>query len=180
MVRRYELKAELRRLTMARFDLEAAQDLCDTLKERGHVDGLDWGPLAWGLWTGVAVSYARPFKEAKLQLRGEEWQSFADEELMHLHCRLIRLRDTLFAHNDVTPYRTVVVFPPDAWSPEGSTSEEQSAFKYDDIERVRCLCAVQIERLRTRIAELLQALFAGEQHESGTILSLEDILDEKS
>jgi hypothetical protein len=78
---RSNLKAELRRLALARFDIRAARDLCQILEERGSIDGQDWGTHAWGLWTGVAVSYARPFKAARLALVDEQWFKFDDPEM---------------------------------------------------------------------------------------------------
>jgi hypothetical protein len=168
-------KAELRRLTMARFDIEAARDLCSLLTERGSVDGRDWGTVAWGLWTGVVCSYARPFKRATLQLKDAAWSTFDDAEQQALHDRLIILRDTLFAHNDRTPARDVVLLPPGAWSERGSASEQQSVFHTADIASVVKLCETQLERIEPRIEELVSVISAGLTFEEGAIVLLAEI-----
>jgi hypothetical protein len=174
---RVAAKAELRRLVMARFDIEAARDLCGLLEERGHIDGLDWGSVAWGLWTGVVCSYARPFKKATLQLKGEEWTTFDDDRLQQLHCRLIHLRDTLLAHNDATAHRKVVVFPPRAWGPQspGSAREEQAVFSHDSIADARSLCDTQLARMDPRIEELVGMLCEGLEYAPGSIVDLAEI-----
>ena len=162
---------------MARFDIQAAHDLCDLLRARGGIDGHDWGTVAWGLWTGVVCSYTRPFKRAKLQLKDERWRTFEEASLQRRHDRLIHLRDTLFAHNDKTTDRSVVVHPPGAWGPEGSASESQSAFATSDIEEFDELFRYQLNRIRPEIPDLVAALCAGHLYPPGTIIELADIPD---
>jgi hypothetical protein len=160
---------------MARFDIEAARDTCLLLRARGGIDGHDWGPIAWGLWTGVSVSYARPFSASTLQLVDSRWQQFDDPDLQAVHDRMILLRDKLFGHNDATPWRKVFVFPPGEARPLTKTTEEQTTLNTGAIEPIERLCAFQISRLEERIGEIGAVLFAGVTHRPFTMLSLDEI-----
>lgn len=125
----------------------------------------------------MVCSYARPFKRATLELKAERWRTFDDSELQRLHDRLITLRDTLFAHNDNTSHRSVIVFPPGSWGPEGSAAEEQSVFRIDDIDPVSALCQYQLDRIKPEIRSLASGLCAQLSYGSGAMVSLRDIPD---
>jgi hypothetical protein len=157
---------------MARFDIQAAHDLCPLLRARGGIDGHDWGAVAWGLWTGVVCSYARPFKRAELELKAPQWRTFEDPSLQQLHDTLIRLRDALFAHNDKTVDRMVVVHPPGAWGPEGSATESQSVFATSDIETFDGLFEYQLTRIAPEIRRLVAELCAGQTFSQGAEIEL--------
>ena len=94
-----------------------------------------------------------------------------------MHDQLVKLRDTVFAHNDATDARTVVVFPPGSWSPEGSATEEQTTLLIDAIPLVETLCNFQIDRIHPRVQELVASVCEGQQYGDGAIIYLSDIPD---
>lgn len=167
----YELHAELRRLHLAQKDIESADSLLPLLEERRHIDGLDWGPAAEGLWTGVAVSYMRPFTGSKLRI-SVEWESFEGRpDLEVRHRRLRVLRDKLFAHTDATSGREVLLLPFGGTSAEGRgfVTEQRAAFRYGAIEEARELFEFQRERIGERVQELVRELAARGEWRTGDL-----------
>jgi hypothetical protein len=170
------LKGELRRIAMARFDVEAALATCGPLKARGSFEGSDWGPAAWGLWTGVIDSYMRPFTNATLSLKDPQWQTFDDPDLQAVHDRLKELRDKVFSHNDATGWRKVIVFPPDTPGRAGTlATEEQPTFNVAAISPIEDLCRFQIARLNERIVDIGAILFEERTFSPFTMLEVEEI-----
>jgi hypothetical protein len=125
----------------------------------------------------VVCSYARPFKRSTHELKAARWRTFDDSELQRLHDRLIKLRDTLFAHNDNTIHRSVIVFPPGSWGTDGSAAEEQSVFRVDDIDPVSTLCQHQLDRIKPEIRRLVSDLCAQLSYGSGAMVNLTNIPD---
>lgn len=155
----YELWGELRRLHLAQRDLESADSLLDLLAEREPIDGNDFGPTAEGLWTGVSVSYMRPFTSG-LRVSGE-WEIFDSRpDLEARHNRLRVLRDTLFAHTDAGSGREVLLMPLGGTAAEGRgfVTEQRQAFRHAAIEEVRELVAFQQHRIGARVEELVREL----------------------
>lgn len=164
-------KAELRRLVLARTDIESAGALLDLLARRPDVPGTRWEDIAWGLWTGVVVSYARPFKPSKLQLDAE-WSRFEDQSLQDLHDQVVGpLRDKLFAHNDAMPHRDVRLLPPD------EADEVQMTFTRMKVIGPKRLCHAQVERLTKRIQTLGSEITYGRNWPGGRPVLLSDISD---
>jgi hypothetical protein len=99
------------RLARAQFDMRCAEAISWDL-ERHHDDH---GPEAYGLLTGMAVSYARPFVVGEGNPYGSlesKWSNFPKRPLLKSrHTRLIELRNTLLAHNDRTLIRATIVWP---------------------------------------------------------------------
>lgn len=73
-----EVKAEIRRLVLARSDLRWAATLLD---EAAKEDDIDRG---WRLWEAATIAYARPFKAGGLGV-STEWRTFSDPDLTRLH-----------------------------------------------------------------------------------------------
>jgi hypothetical protein len=72
-------------------------------------------PKAYGLYTGIAVSCARPFDAGKDNPYGPldpKWGTFPGRpELRTRHLMLLDHRNKLLAHNDLTPHRVAVAWP---------------------------------------------------------------------
>ena len=105
------LLLQLIRLARAQFDMRCAEALSwDLEKSHEHV-----GPWAYGLYTGLAICYARPFEAGKRNPYGPlegKWSKFSDRpDFKKHHKRLIEHRNTLLAHNDLTPHRVSLVWP---------------------------------------------------------------------
>lgn len=151
MTQRQRLKKEIESLELAKFDLEAALVLCELLEERKGRE------LTWGIWTGIVTSYARPFTRGTRWL-GQGWSTCPDPGMQELHDRLYKLRNTIFAHNDKTDARGVMVFPPWDQAPL-HTSEEQRILNPNAIGPIQHLCHKQLERIKERLAKALEELF---------------------
>jgi hypothetical protein len=104
------LKRQIVRLVLARVDMRCAAELADLLLE-GPAD--DFSYRAWGILTGMVVSYAHPFTGSDAYGRLEEkWSKFSDRPDLERHrARLIEHRNTLLARSDLSRHREVVVSP---------------------------------------------------------------------
>jgi hypothetical protein len=161
-----DVKAQLRRLVLARSDLEWAAKLFD---EAAH----ERDPVrSWRLWEAGANAYARPFKRASLEL-GPEWSEFTDDDLSLLHRQLVTLRDKVFAHNDRTTHRRVVIVPPG-----GAAEIKRDMFaKQRKVVGPKKLIHAQLGRVEKKIAELAAALCLGQGWVDGEPIELADIDD---
>jgi hypothetical protein len=162
-----EVKAELRRLVLARTDLEWAARLFDSAAKESDPD------RSWSLWEVAVNAYGRPFKGATLTLRGE-WSTFEDPDLAHTHRELLKFRDKLFAHNDRSRHRRVVVIPPD-----GAREVREAGIFVSSRKTVapKKLVNHQLLRIERRVTELVHALCLAQGWEEGREISLEDIDD---
>jgi len=80
------------------FELELAHD---------HIS-----PRAYGLYTGLATCYGRPFQDGEYGPLEGKWGDFPGRpELRKHHIRLLDHRNKLLAHNDLTPHRAMFVWP---------------------------------------------------------------------
>jgi hypothetical protein len=103
------LKRQIIRLAYARVDMRCATALAELIAERRDATS----QLAWGLFTGMAISYARPFTNSDvLGSLESKWSRFGDRaDLKKHHDRMIKYRHSLLAHNTLAPEREVIVFP---------------------------------------------------------------------
>jgi hypothetical protein len=155
-----QLHGELRRLHLAQKDLESADALLQLLEDRPHYQGSDWGSVAEGLWTGVAVSYMRPFTKSPLRV-AEEWERFENRsDLQQRHDRLRLLRDKLFAHTDPSSGREVLLMPLGGSAAEGRgfVTEQRATFRHAAIAEIRELIDFQQERIGVRVEGLVAEL----------------------
>lgn len=102
---------QLIRLARAQFDMRCAEAISHKLEKADeHIS-----PWAYGLYTGLAVSYARSFEAGKDNPYGpldSKWSKFPGRpDLRARHLMLLNHRNTLLAHNDLTPHRVVLVWP---------------------------------------------------------------------
>lgn len=140
----------------ARFDISCADTLATELESLHD----DISPRAWGLLTGMTVSYARPFTASRhFGTIPKRWRTFPDRpELADLHERLIQTRHSLLAHNDSTIHRATVVFGSGVFGEIPSVTEGRSPVEIGGIANVRGLFAFQLERIGPGCRELLDRL----------------------
>ncbi len=166
------LKGELRRLVLARSDIESADALLvmlvhlRTLRARADRDA-----VALGLWTGALVSYARPFTSGTLSV-APQWRQFDDDRLAVMHATFVRMRDKLFAHNDATPLRIVEVVPP------ASARERRGRLTVATVHALKRLCVLQLGRINRRIEEIARELCRGQGWQDGVAIELTAIPDD--
>lgn len=162
-----DIKAELRRLVLARSDLEWAARLFDAAAKESQSD------RSWALWEAAANAYGRPFKRATLTLRGE-WSTFQDPDLVGIHRELLTLRDKVFAHNDRTRHRNVVIVPPDV------AREIREAGIFVSSKKIvapKKLINHQLARINSRVTQLVRALCLGQGWDEGRPINLDDVDD---
>jgi hypothetical protein len=127
---------------------------------------------AWSLWEAGANAYARPFKRATLEV-GEQWGQFDDPDLQRLHKELIGLRDKVFAHNDNTWHRRVVLVPPD----DAREVRHATAFAKSKVVGPKRLIGAQLARIEARTRELAAALCEGQGWAEAVPIEFADIDD---
>jgi hypothetical protein len=67
-------------------------------------------------------------------------------------------RNTLLAHNDLTPHRGVLIITRGAFGPKASAKSERATLNLVGVAEVRGLFAFQGERLDRHLAELVELL----------------------
>jgi hypothetical protein len=148
-----QLLLQLVRLSRALFDMRCAYDLTFDL-ERLH-DSI--AARAYGLYTGIAVSYARPFTASRSDGQGPleaKWAKFLGQsEFAHHHKTLIDHRNTLLAHNSVTGHRNPIVWP-DFHQGKPSVMEARAPINANGAVEARELFDFQEKRFRDRVQEL--------------------------
>jgi hypothetical protein len=157
------LKRQVIRLVHARVDILCAAALAEELLQ---VSEQDISYRAWGLLTGMVVSYARPFTTSYAYGALEEkWSKFDQRpDLEKHHARLLDHRKTLLAHNDLSPHRAVVVFPTGFVLESGEVvrravpTEGRSPIALEGIREVSELFAIQEERMMERCLDLVRRL----------------------
>jgi hypothetical protein len=168
-----ELKGELRRLVLARTDLESADAMLMTLVALPEFHArVERNSAALGLWTGALVSYARPFKRGGVGV-ADEWNEFEHQPwLTEMHHHFLRLRDKLFAHNDAMPMRAVQLVPP------AGAREQRGRMTFATINALKRLCSAQLERMGTRIEVLAVDLSRGQSWPDDIPIDLGTIRDD--
>lgn len=169
------LVLQLIRLSRAQFDMRCATDLTWDL-ESLH-DNIS--PRAYGLFAGIAVSYGRPFKAGQGSPYGPlegKWSTFVDRpDLAVTHDRLLEARDTLLAHNDVSPHRVTVVWP-DFVDGKPAITEARSAIDAAGVVIARELFQFQHARFGERVQELGAQLQTVLGWKTGDEINLDDEL----
>jgi hypothetical protein len=79
-------------------------------------------------------------------------------DLRERHNRLIEYRNKLFAHNDLTPFRSVIVFTRGTFDDAASAHAERSTLNLAAVRRLRGLFSFQRERLKAHQGRLLARL----------------------
>jgi len=152
------LARQLVRLAHATFDMRSALAVAERLIDEQHHANV--GALTYGLLTGLAVTYARPFLESRELGRLEsKWSEFPGRaDLKKKHDRLIELRKTLLAHTDETSHRRVAVFTRGAVGDQPAVTEGRSPINVPGIVHVVELVTFQEERFNNALVELAERL----------------------
>jgi hypothetical protein len=138
--------------------LRCAADLRALLAQ---VQPVDISGRAWGLLTGMVVSYARPFTKSYAYGKLEpKWARFPNRpDLAERHKRLLRMRDTLLAHNDLTPHRRVLFFTTGAMLDDRPTvTEGRAPVNLPGIDELQGLFSYQDARFADECEELARRL----------------------
>jgi hypothetical protein len=97
---------EVKRLVLAESDMKQVATAAEYLSTYGSQMN---DHLVRVLWTGIAVTYARPFSQSnKVGPVSGRIIKLDDPMQQSLHERLCELRDQLFAHTDETELRGIV------------------------------------------------------------------------
>ena len=101
----------------------------------------------------MVVSYARPFSQSSAYGALEEkWSRFDQRpDLETHHVRLIEHRNTLLAHNDLTPHREVIAFSSGGVLAAPLVTEGWSPLNLDGIRQVTELFQIQDERMNAAV-----------------------------
>jgi hypothetical protein len=103
---RERLERERHRLVLAKSDMKQAAIAADHLAQLGSQMN---GDVERVLWTGLVVTYARPFSASnRVGAVTGQIVKLDDHMQRSLHSRLRELRDVLFAHTDLTNLRETV------------------------------------------------------------------------
>lgn len=108
----------------------------------------------------MVVSYARPFSQSYAYgALDKRWTEFLEEpRLERLHKSLVGYRNTLLAHNDLSPHRFVVAFPGGGVLNEPVVTEGRSPIDHEGIRQAKELFEAQDERLGEESAKLATQL----------------------
>jgi hypothetical protein len=150
-----DLQRQVIQLVHAATDMRCAAALADKLLD-GPAD--DFSAWAWGLLTGMVVSYARPFTTS--QTYGNfpaKWSKFKGKPFFKRHHdRLIEYRHGLLAHTDLSPHREVVVFPSGGPLRVPFVTERRFPVGLNGIQEIRNLFGFQEERFSAEALELVK------------------------
>jgi hypothetical protein len=152
-----QLMRQAIRLAHAQFDMRCAEATAQQLED--HHD--DIGALAYGLLTGMTVAYARPFTSSYAYGRLEaKWAKFPSRpDLLAHHEQLLERRNTLLAHNDLSPHRATVVWTRGAFHADRPVVlEARSPINAAGITEARKLFNYQRERFTERLEHLINEL----------------------
>lgn len=166
-----DAKRELFRVTFARSDFQFAKLLCGWLQGEGVPSG---GEFHFAVWTALAVTYARPFTKSSVGALGNKpWRQFGDRRLKAAHQFLLSERNRTFAHTDVMPGVWVYVFPPGAFTADGTTTVARVPIAREVVADASDLCDCQIDRATKRVTQLVQRLYGGRDWLEGETFELE-------
>jgi hypothetical protein len=152
------LLLQLIRLSRAQFDMRCAKALTYDLENLGgSIDA-----RAYGLSAGMAVSYARPFTEARKSPYGAlevKWRTFPNRpDLREHHRQLVDFRNRLLAHNDLTDKRRTAALLGLGEEGRPAITEARSPIGGKGIVEVRDLCEFQESRFGAAVKTLADTL----------------------
>jgi len=110
------------------------------------------------LWTGIVVSYARPFADGPFGGFDRKKYAPADPDTRALHDDLLRLRNEAFAHNDDSGMREIVEVGKEFGLPWVMHVESHRPIEDDQWMRVVALATDQARRFRAEGDEIVARL----------------------
>jgi len=157
----------LRRLILARSDIEAAQAAAVHVID--HVSSTEH-PLFQPLTCATVICYARPFVRTKLYPGlPDKYESFANRHMRTMHDTIIDFRNIFVAHRDSQLNRVTLIPKGSKVSFSGGKSEMKLTSHGEWVRGgrlplacfplLRDLCGYQVARLREDIASEKERLF---------------------
>lgn len=165
----------LKGLFWAEWHMKEARALCVHVVSLGEVSD----ELHHALFTGIVVSYARPFRENQgLAALGAKFRKFPTKAALVLHEGILEARDLRYAHNDRVTIPTrlsadvdqsvldnvgIRILP----SGRASWNVARAGFSSEQAHDIGALCEYQITRIHNESATMLQAFSKHRAYEPG-------------
>jgi hypothetical protein len=147
---------ERRRLVLAESDMKQVEIAAMHLEQQGRNMN---GEAERVLWTGLVVTYARPFSRGNRVGRIDEGlEVSSDPTLRDLHAELCARRNDLFAHNDLTDQRGAVDVYAELGIGAGHFTETYAPPDPALLPAIQQLAAKQRSRFRERLDEIQRDL----------------------
>ncbi len=165
----------LKALFWAQWHLREARAACVHLLQLGEVPS----ELRNAIFTGIAVSYARPFGESQgLPRINGKFEKFPSKRAQMLHNGLLEARNFVYAHNDRVTVpkvlsagtsapaldRVRIRIAPDS---RATWSIFRAGFATCQADAIGGLCDFQIERINEESTRMLQAFSKHQAYEPG-------------
>jgi hypothetical protein len=161
-------KKNLYRLLIARSDIDAAHAACDLFLKTVTDLGDD---LYYPLFTAIVVCYARPFTNNKpFGPLPVKWGVFRDPSQQKLHDSLIKTRNEIVAHSDLSTRKAMIVPPGtsigflnerELRSPKIGTMVNYFLFRIPQIREIPILTTDLGRRVNADIEVALEDLYGG-------------------
>jgi hypothetical protein len=153
---RERLRREVKRLVLAESDMSQVAVAAEHLSRHGAKMN---SQVVRVLWTGIAVTYARPFSKANT-VGPVEGRLVRLEDPMQrsLHGRLCELRNQLFAHTDETELRGIVDVAALLSVGTGGYAEEHASMNMGALPDIVKLANDWQHRFAARLTELEEQL----------------------
>ena len=170
-----KLVKKLRALYWAEIHMREAQDACLHVLQLGNISQ----ELSHALFTGIVVSYARPFGANQgLPALETAFKTFPTAKAQRLHDGLLEARNLIYAHNDRVTVPTSLNPSVSAAQmneieiqiePSGSSNWliRRPTLGTSHVEPIGALCEFQIERLNKTSTAILQEFCKGKAYRPG-------------
>lgn len=162
-------KMELYKMLVARSDIDAARTSAELfLKTVRDIAN----ELYYPLFTAIVICYARPFtNNAPYGALPNKWAKFPNEDLQDVHDSLMKARNEIVAHSDMSVRKAMIVPPGVVIGKLGNGKEIKSAgigaqtnyylFREHQIREVHTLTRDLGHRLNTEIDRRVAELYDG-------------------
>jgi hypothetical protein len=165
----------LKALFWAEWHMREAHAACVHLSTLGKTSP----ELRHSIFTGIVVSYARPFGENNgLSAIGAKFSKFPSKAARLLHGAILEARDLLYAHNDrqtIPKYLAAATSPARQndvgihIKPNGNASWNvaRSGFDFSQAHEIGALSEFQIDRIHAASTRMLQRFSRGNAYRPG-------------
>lgn len=162
------LARHLYRLALAHKDITGAELTCEGFKQviMGISGKLPY-PTNYAFWTAIVTCYARPFIDNKgVGVLPKAWRSFSDGRLQRAHNLIMKARNEVYAHSDITIAKMFVI-PAGAEMPGVGRRAPRPSWYFqsyeippDAIIDVHDCCTDLKQRLEKEVTQMTEALCA--------------------